>query len=442
MDISLLILTHNRKDFLNYTLTSICQQITDDIEYEVIVVDDGSTDDTRELIKAFKNKIKNLQYIYHEHIGVKIAECRNCALRAALGDIVCFVDAGVVLKDDFLKQHYRMHKIENAPDVVIGRIAAFEICMGDEEFEQHFHDEDLQETVRQILKIERFEDRRMTTYQYFKNTFRNMPAPWHYFWTCNVSWKRKGRLEKAAFDEQIQNWGMEDVEFGYHLKQEGASFEYNPDAVAVHIPHDSQEAVVKKGRQDMENLKYFYNKYRNVDAEIYLCGRMYLHNEYLDFLKKRLKERLTAGQIPDMPLSKDKCVIFGGGPFGGKREYKNTVLLDCDSEYEKRDAGYFISSIGACTGFDDQQFENVVIWDYWVVLHNDLLWNVLKEAFRVGKEVYILFGLKNENEKVVMCVSEEKEIELLNILCIMKKKYKIVKWKSEVNAELAYFKVI
>ncbi len=442
MDISLLILTYNRKNFLNYTLTSICQQITNNIDYEVIVVDDGSTDDTKELIKEFKKRIKNLQYIYHEHTGVKIAECRNCALHSALGDVVCFVDAGVVLKDDFLKQHFSMHKIENAPDVVIGRIAAFEICMGDEEFEQYFNNEDLQETVRQILKIERFEDRRMTTYQYFKNTFRNMPAPWHYFWTCNVSWKRKGRLKEIAFDEQIQNWGMEDVEFGYHLRQEGASFDYNPNAVAVHIPHDSKEDVGEKGRHDIENLKYFYNKYKNIDAEIYLCGRLYLHNEYLDYLKKRSRKRLITGQIPDMPLPKDKCVIFGGGSFVGKHEYKNTVLLDYDFEYGKKDTGHFVYSIGACTAFCDQQFEYVVIWDYWVALHNDLLWNVLKEAFRVGKEVYILFGLKNEREKVVMCVSEEKEIELLNVLCIMKKKYKIEKWKTGVNAELTYLRVI
>lgn len=98
MDISLLILTYNRKNFLNYTLTSICQQITNNIDYEVIVVDDGSTDDTKELIKEFKKRIKNLQYIYHEHTGVKIAECRNCALHSALGDVVCFVDAGVVLR--------------------------------------------------------------------------------------------------------------------------------------------------------------------------------------------------------------------------------------------------------------------------------------------------------------------------------------------------------
>lgn len=84
---SIVIPTYNRKDFLKIALASVLKQTFSD--YEVIVIDDGSTDDTKEIIKTLKNK--NLRYFYQKNQGP--AAARNKGIRAARGKFICFLDS-------------------------------------------------------------------------------------------------------------------------------------------------------------------------------------------------------------------------------------------------------------------------------------------------------------------------------------------------------------
>lgn len=86
MKISVVIPTYNREKYICQAIESVLQQTVKNIE--IIVVDDGSTDNTNEKLKEYKEKIR---YIYTEHKGP--AHARNVGMRIAKGDYISFLDS-------------------------------------------------------------------------------------------------------------------------------------------------------------------------------------------------------------------------------------------------------------------------------------------------------------------------------------------------------------
>jgi glycosyltransferase involved in cell wall biosynthesis len=84
--VSVIIPTYNRGSFIGSTIESILNQTYKD--FEVIVIDDGSTDDTEERVKVFGKKVR---YIYQENSGPSAA--RNNAIRNAKGKYIAFCDS-------------------------------------------------------------------------------------------------------------------------------------------------------------------------------------------------------------------------------------------------------------------------------------------------------------------------------------------------------------
>jgi glycosyltransferase involved in cell wall biosynthesis len=110
MKISVIIPTWNRSSYLARALESVYAQSIS--PHEVIVVDDGSTDDTREIIKQH---FKDVRYLYQENRGVSSA--RNTGIRAAGGDWIALLDS-----DDCWLPHKLEHQqqlLRDNPDARI-----------------------------------------------------------------------------------------------------------------------------------------------------------------------------------------------------------------------------------------------------------------------------------------------------------------------------------
>ena len=102
MKTSVIIPTYNRGKYICQAIESVFQQTTKDIE--VIVVDDGSTDNTKEVIRPY---LKNIKYISAENGGA--AHARNIGMEAATGEYIAFLDS-----DDL----YYPYKIKLQTDVL------------------------------------------------------------------------------------------------------------------------------------------------------------------------------------------------------------------------------------------------------------------------------------------------------------------------------------
>ncbi len=105
MKVSIIIPTYNRANYLAAALRSVVQQEYPDLE--IIVIDDGSTDNTRQVVEAYAGDGR-LTYVYQNNSG-KPSIARNHGLRIATGELICFLDS-----DDLLH-----------PGSVSTRVAAF-----------------------------------------------------------------------------------------------------------------------------------------------------------------------------------------------------------------------------------------------------------------------------------------------------------------------------
>ncbi len=108
--VSIIIPTYNRADLLPEAIESVLEQTHNDIE--IIVIDDGSNDDTREKLKPYQDRIK---YMYTENGGP--ASARNAGMRMAKGEYIAFLDSDdlyypykIKIQADFL---------DNYPDVAL-----------------------------------------------------------------------------------------------------------------------------------------------------------------------------------------------------------------------------------------------------------------------------------------------------------------------------------
>lgn len=113
MKISLIILTYNRPDALEAVLKSILNQVIQ--PDEVIIADDGSGPETRELVYRYKALCPfSLKHVWHEDLGYRIAAIRNKATLKSTGDYLIFSDGDLLLHPRFIKDFQKQAKTKTA----------------------------------------------------------------------------------------------------------------------------------------------------------------------------------------------------------------------------------------------------------------------------------------------------------------------------------------
>src|SRR5687767_1309912 len=90
IELSVIIPTRDRCDLLDKTLQSILAQTCAPISFEVIIVDNGSTDATARISAEYAQRFKNFNYIFEEKPGLH--EGRHSGLRASRGNILVYAD--------------------------------------------------------------------------------------------------------------------------------------------------------------------------------------------------------------------------------------------------------------------------------------------------------------------------------------------------------------
>ncbi|WP_066355841.1 glycosyltransferase family 2 protein [Aliarcobacter skirrowii] len=101
MNLSVIIPTKNRAVLLGKALESILTQSLSQNEFEVIIVDNGSIDNTKEIFLEYKPKIKNISYFYEKEPGLHVG--RHKGMKEARSDILVYLDDDVELFPQHLK---------------------------------------------------------------------------------------------------------------------------------------------------------------------------------------------------------------------------------------------------------------------------------------------------------------------------------------------------
>ena len=120
MKVSVIIAAYNSAEFVVETLESVLNQTLED--FEIIIVNDGSTDNTLEILNDYASNYDKITVIDQENSGPAMA--RNRGLDIAKGDFIFFFDADDILELDALEEMYNAAVKRNA-DLVIAKYDIF-----------------------------------------------------------------------------------------------------------------------------------------------------------------------------------------------------------------------------------------------------------------------------------------------------------------------------
>jgi glycosyltransferase involved in cell wall biosynthesis len=256
---SVIIPTYNRATLLRYTLESLTRQSLPTDQFEVLVGDDGSSDDTAAMVESFGSRL-NVHYFFQEDEGYRSAQARNVGLAHAAGDISVFFDAGVLAHSHCLAEHVSSHEQSSGPVAVCGYVYGFNVDNQDADaIRKAIDTTDTDGSIDRMTGNPAWADVREEFYDIYTEEIGELPAPWIIFWTCNASAPTALARSVGGLDEAIQGWGAEDLDLGYRLFNAGARFIVNRRASSIHYPHP--KSFVANNKAAMVNYRYMAEKY-------------------------------------------------------------------------------------------------------------------------------------------------------------------------------------
>ncbi len=238
--ISVIIPTYNRRSILELTLDSLEKQNLDKKLYEVIVIDDGSTDDTISFLENYKTSM-NFSYLSQNNSGPGAA--RNKGINLSKGKFVLFLNDDAVCNHDLLDVHLHFHKqFENLNQkiAVLGRF--------------DYQKDDIDKMFMNMLH-------KSTLIFAYSEMKTNELYGWNYFWTCNISINKQAVIDAGMFDEQFREPMMEDVELGLRLHLHGYSIFFTEEAITTHIHTITLDSFVKRQEMLGRNTIKMLNKH-------------------------------------------------------------------------------------------------------------------------------------------------------------------------------------
>lgn len=240
---SVVIPTFNRKAELARLLDSLDKEIFPRENLEVIVVDDGSTDGTREFLKSYA-PLYRLRPIFHKS-NCGCAVSRNDGIRAATNEIILFLDDDLIPQQGILRLHERLHRRTGC--AVIGNILYRETFMT------------------------RWVSRYLST-RGVKKIPEGERIPFKCFWSTNASVRKKHLLQIGLFDEEFRVAGGEDTELAHRLEKAGIDFVYEERALCYHQPV-SLRALLERQRSFGKYALPLLVRRDEVFGEIFKIGR-------------------------------------------------------------------------------------------------------------------------------------------------------------------------
>lgn len=197
-EISVVVCTYNRGPILEKCLRALLAQTIAPERFELVIVDDGSTDDTPARLDALKTGLP--AWTIHRQANAGRSVARNVGVGLARAELVCFIDSDVVVRPDFLETHLALHAAAGGRKVFVQGLS-----VNTADFERP-----------EATPVGPFD---------FSAAF---------FATNNVSLPKRYLEEAGGFDPDFVEYGWEDLELGLRLKAAGVGIVRTRAAVGYH----------------------------------------------------------------------------------------------------------------------------------------------------------------------------------------------------------------
>lgn len=212
MEYSVIIPVYNGEKTISACVQSLLDQNINRDRYEIIVMDDGSMDKTREKTTVYTQ----VRYMYQENSGPAVA--RNNAVKIANGEIVLFIDADCEASRDWILEMTKPFVTSE----IVGTKGAYRTKQD--------------EWVARIVQMEyemKYERMKRERYIDFIDTY-------------SAAFRREVFIKTGGFDTTFPCASVEDQEFSFRLSGLGYKMVFNPDAIVYHLHSSSIPAYCKK----------------------------------------------------------------------------------------------------------------------------------------------------------------------------------------------------
>ena len=242
MKLSVIVTTYNWPEALRAVLNSLRLQSL--APHEVIIADDGSGPETRQLIESYDAPF-HLIHAWQEDDGFRAGAARNHALAMASGDWIVMLDGDCVCPPSFLQQHLRL--------AIQGRlVAGNRRLLTPEQTEKFLR---TQQTAEEFISKTGVGKNRYLPFGALRDA---RPIHWPLVRTCNLGISRSDALRIQGFDEAYRGWGKEDSDFAARAVNAGIRIRMGQFACTVlHLYHP--EADRAQLPANIERLKCVLN---------------------------------------------------------------------------------------------------------------------------------------------------------------------------------------
>ena len=237
MNVSIVIPTYNRKPILEKCLSALENQKLNKnvLNYEIVIVDDGSTDGTSSWIRKNKEILPHVTLYEQKHGGPALG--RNLGVIKSRYEIIIFIDSDLVVLDNFIVCH--VEKLLSASRKNNSK------CF----------------TYGSVINTSNFVNPQNEKYKLSDTSFA-------YFATGNVAISKELILSVGLFDTSFSLYGWEDLELGERLRKRGTTLIKCPKAVGFHWhpPFNIKqiESLVAQEKERAKMAIIFFKKHPNL----------------------------------------------------------------------------------------------------------------------------------------------------------------------------------
>jgi len=237
-------------------LNALQRQTLEPSTYEVIVVDDGSGDNTASVTDRYAFALARVRLIKHS-TNRGLATARHTGASAAEGELILFLDGDLRASENYLKTHVRMHEsYPNEELVVVGDIFYNREAMANSNFARFMNSRYLGQRSKKATR---------------RIDFNNLPAIF-----CGgglISLSRATYRNAGGFDQRFQAYGAEDLEFAIRVLARGARAVFargarvehfdKADALRIRTKHTEMgyamvKSLKKSDRRFLDSSTYRY----------------------------------------------------------------------------------------------------------------------------------------------------------------------------------------